>query len=213
MRRYSANISNARTNPEKENFGGSELARKSGVPFPRRTSETSSSWFLLQLGTRAILHRVLAFLRHERRGVYVPVPQEKSQTNYLGRKEKRRKKEGNMKGRYSKGNFLWIRFDLKGDKDLEEAYAFYFGGSPELTKHVSEPLKTEVVSIGRALHRDALAYNEKIKICQRFNICTRCGGEIDLEKNAHEHDDNYPEMGLFCHKVCPPRRNVYLRDL
>lgn len=118
-----------------------------------------------------------------------------------------------MKGKYSKGNFLWLKFDLKGDRDLEEAYAFFFGGSPELSKHVGEPMKLELKNIGRALHRDAKDYNEKILVCQRFNICTRCGGEIDLQKNAHEIDPEYPEMGLFRHKTCPPRRNVYEKDL
>ena len=118
-----------------------------------------------------------------------------------------------MKGKYRKGVFLWVRFDLTADRELGEAYNFFHGGSQSLKPYANDKLKEELQSILSALHRDAICHNERIVACQRYNICVRCGGEIDLLKNAHEVDPAYPEMGLFKHKVCPPRRDVYRFDL
>ena len=118
-----------------------------------------------------------------------------------------------MKGKYKKGVFLWIRFDLSADRELGEAYNFFHGGSESLKPHANDKLKEELASIMSALHRDAICHNEKILAAKRYNICTRCGHELDLEKNLHESDPAYPGMDLFKHKVCPPRRDVYRYDL
>ena len=119
-----------------------------------------------------------------------------------------------MYGKYTQFNRVEIKFNLKNDIELGTAYIFFDAGVRAIAPHMGNDVTLlKLQGLVGALKRDILLHNERIIICNRYNICTKCGGEIDLQQNRHEPDTDYPEMGLFRHKTCPPRRNIYEKDL
>lgn len=120
-----------------------------------------------------------------------------------------------MKGKYRPNHSLWCSFDLKEDRELQEAYMFWYHGCKGVLPYIDdEATKKQLLEIGLRLEQTIVAHNERIRVTQRYDICVVCKAEIDKGgDNFEPADDLYPGLGLKRHKKCPVLKPPERRNL
>lgn len=107
-----------------------------------------------------------------------------------------------MYARYQKGKRIFIAFDLENAKDLGAAFCFFHGGA-KATPFINDA-KARMEQMLEALKIDVIEDAERKDECSHFDICHRCGMEIQLDGDNHMPSSDHPTfLGIRQHKYCP----------